>query len=272
MMPDVMLILIAGGFMLAAAVPKPDAVGRAWLRWTGGLALLTAVAGAAVVATGGHGAVDVPAFYRRIQAGLIAVTVAVAFLHFAAAFAGMGWTRRVIGVAGFLVAVLAGSNRLHEAMLGPGTAVAVPPKALSMALQTIACAGAAAVPGLAFAFALFPVSGVTTPAESARSFRRLQAGLLAVLSCRAAVSVGGVLAFSRAAATSGAAAHVDFRLAAVRWLLGIVAPAAFAVVGYRFAARGRAFAACAVLLLGGLCALNGESLALLLVRDTGLPF
>jgi hypothetical protein len=271
-MAEVMLILIAGGFMLAGAVPNPDAIGRGWLRWVGGLALVSAMAGAALAATADRGSVDVPAFYRRIQAGLIAVTAAFAFLHFAMALVAMRRTRRILGAVGLVVAVLAGSNLLHEAMLGPGTAVAVPPKALSMALQTISCAGAAVLPATAFAYALFPVLGVTTLEPSARSFRRLHATVLGLLSCRAVVSVGGVLVFSRAAATSGVAAHVDYRLAAVRWLAGIAAPAVLAVVAYRFASRGRAFAACAVLLLGGLCALNGEALAVRLVRDTGLPF
>ena len=271
-MAEVILILLAGGLLLGTSLPKPADIAPAWSRRLSGVAMILFGAGAVAAATLPRPAVDVPPFYRRVQTGLILATLAIALLHRLAIRFGAGWTRRIIAWTGFLVAVLAGSNLLHEAMLARGTAIALPPKALSVALQALSCLGAAAVPGIAFAYALFPVWGVTGAEQSARSFRRLHLTLLGALSFRAMVSVGGVLAFSRLAATSGAAAHADPWITAARWLLGIVAPAALAFLASRRAAGGRPLSAAAVLLIAALCAMNGEAIALLLVRDTGLPF
>jgi hypothetical protein len=271
-MAEVLLILLAGGLLLGTSLPNPAEAGPVWTRRVSALAMILLGAGAILAATLPREAVDVPPFYRRIQTGLILTTIAAALLHRVAIRFETAWTRRMIAGAGFLLAVMAGGNLLHEAMLPRGTAVAVPPKALSVALQTLSCLGAAAVPGVAFAYALFPVWGVTGPEESARSFRRLHLALLAMLSFRALVSVGGVLAFSPIAATSAAAAHVDPRLAAARWMLGIVAPALLMFLAFRRAAGGRPLTAGAMLLVGALCAMNGEAIALVLVRDTGLPY
>ena len=179
---------------------------------------------------------------------------------------------RWVAAGGFLVALLAGSNLLHHAMLAPGTAVAFPPKGFSMALQTLACAGAAAVPGIAFTVALFPLAGVGEPVAAAASFRRLHRAFIGALAVRAVVSIAGVFLLTKFAPPLPAERAWDPAVAATRWVLGLVVPAVLAAVAYRRAARGLALSASAALLLAALCAMNGEAIALVLTRRTGLPF
>jgi hypothetical protein len=274
MLIEASFILLAGGILLGLALPAPDRVARAWLVGGGVLAAAFAVVGAlaAAMRVEPEGVAPPPQFFLRIQAALVGLTCAATLLHVALAGTGRLRVQRWAGVGGFLVALLAGSNLLHHAMLAPGTAVAFPPKAFSMALQTLTCAGAAAVPGVAFAYALFPLLGVGEPLAAAASFRRLHRALLLSLSVRAVASIAGVFLLTKFAPPLPPERAWDPALAATRWSIGLVAPAVLAAVAYRRAARGLALSAAAVLLLAGLCAMNGEAIALALARRTGLPF
>jgi hypothetical protein len=276
------LILLAGGVMLAAALPNPADVRPAWLRVAGVVAILAAVLAAAVALLRSDLA-DTPPFFRRVQAALVALTLVCAIAHLALVRRDRSRAGRVVGVAGFAVALLAGSNLLHDAMLTRGTAVAFAPKAFAMALQTLAAAGAASVTGLALMTAAFPLFGVPHAAEGgggsaaasaagpARAFRRLHRGLMGAVVLRAAVSVGVVLALQ--AARPIPLLWTDFGLLiSLRWLLGLVAVAVLAALARRRITTGRTLSGIAMLLVAALLAVDAELLALYLVRETGLPF
>ena len=271
---EALLVVIGGGVLLAAAVPRVSDVRPTWLRLAGAIALAGSGWGAALAALR-TGLVPTPPFYRRTQAALVGMTVASAVAHVAVT----RWRRsmpaaRGIGVVGFLLAVLAGSNLLHDAMLTRGTAVMFPPKAFSIALQTLSTAGAGAVVGLAVMTALFPAFGIPAAADSggavARAFLRLHRSLLAVLAIRAAASVGA--AFLLSPAPSAPIPDGSGPSIVVRWVVGIGAVVALAIAARRRMAAGVPLSAAAFLLLGALCAADGEAVALALVRETGLPF
>src|SRR5690348_4563068 len=77
-MSETFLILLAGGVMLAAAVPNPADVTLQWLRLAGIIALC--MFGLGVFFYLKREAVpDVPAVYRRVQVGLLAA-IAIAIL------------------------------------------------------------------------------------------------------------------------------------------------------------------------------------------------
>ncbi|HLL88310.1 MAG TPA: hypothetical protein VK324_03310, partial [Tepidisphaeraceae bacterium] len=147
-MPETFLILLTGGVLLATGACDPRVVPLRWLRLSGVVALV--LAGVAI----GFAAFvrDVPAagsvVVQRVQVGLITMTVALALGHVAAVPVAMVRAQRWVAVAGFAVAVLAGSHLLHASMAARGTSLYPGSKALAMALQTFACAGAAALPGL----------------------------------------------------------------------------------------------------------------------------
>jgi hypothetical protein len=274
-MAESLLILIAGGVMLAAAVPNPSDVRVAWLRLAGVLATLLATAGAAIAA-GRTGLVETPPFFRRVQAALVGLTLLFAVTQFAFAFTGRPRALRLTCLVGCVVAVLAGSNLLHDAMLARGSAVAFQPKAFAMALQTVAAAGAASVTGLALMTAAFPLCGRRTGGEpggtggSARAFRRLHRDLVAALVLRAIVAVGVVLVIQVTRPVPRL--WTDYGLLIpVRWLVGLVVVAGLAAASRWRVEAGRPVGT-ALLLLAALLAVDAELLALYLVRATGLPF
>src|SRR5688572_20705432 len=115
-MLESLLILLAGGVMLAAAVPNPADVRPAWLRLAGVVSILT-TALAASIALLRWDLVETPPFFRRVQAALVGLTLVCAVAHLAFAGRNESLAGRVVGVAGFVLAVLAGSNLLHDAML-----------------------------------------------------------------------------------------------------------------------------------------------------------
>lgn len=279
-MLESLLILVAGGVMLAAAAPNAADARPAWLRLADVVAILAAALGATVALLRSD-LVETPPFFRRVQAALVGLTLACAVAHVALAGRNGPLAGRVVGVVGFVVAVLAGSNLLHDAMLARGTAVAFRPKAFAMALQTLAAAGAASVTGLALMTAAFPLCGVPRESERngggggssahpARAFGRLHHALVAAVVLRAVASVGFVLAVQ--ASQPIARLWADFGLLiAVRWLAGLVAVVALATLARRRIAAGRTLSGVATLLLAALLALDAELLALYLVRETGLP-
>ncbi len=266
-------ILLAGGVLLAAAAPKPGDVRPAWLRLAGVIAVVSAALGAVLAGTRAD-LVETPPFFRRVQASVVGITLLCAVAQLACVQRRAVRAARLAGVAGFVVAVLAGSNLLHDAMLTRGTAVAFPPKGFSMALQTLAAAGAASVVGFTLMTAAFPIWGVRNgdgAVAAARSFRRLYRGLIAVTALRAAVAVGGVLVLHTARPVPGLWANFGL-LIPLRWLAGLVAVLVLASLARRRAAGGQSLSATAFLLAAALLAADAELLALYLVRETGLPF
>jgi hypothetical protein len=267
-----LLILTAGGVLLAAAVPRPADVRPAWLRLAGVVALACAVLGASLAAARGD-LVDTPAFFRRVQAGLVALAVLAAVTHLVCVWRRQPRVARVAGVAGFGLALLAGSNLLHDAMLTRGTALAFPPKAFAMTLQTLAAAGASSVVGFMLMVAAFPVCGVAReePQVGARAFRRLYRCAMTVVLLRAVVAVGGVLLLHAARPVPRLWADHG-PLISARWLVGLVAVPVLAALAPRRFALGRPLSATAMLVAAALLAIDAEAVALYLVRETGLPF
>ena len=267
-----LLILTAGGVLLAAAVPRPADVRPAWLRLAGALAFVCAIV-AAVLAAARNDLVETAPFFRRVQAGLVALTIVAAVAHLACVRLTLSRAARAVAVAGFGVALLAGSNLLHDAMLTRGTALAFPPKAFSMTLQTLAAAGASSVVGLMLMTAAFPVCGVAGGETdvAARAFRRLYRCAMAVVLLRAALAVGAVLVLHSARPVPRLWADYGV-LIPVRWLAGLVAVPVLASLAPRRFAVGRPLAATAMLVLAALLSIDAEALAMYLVRETGLPF
>lgn len=269
-MPATFLILFAGGLLLAVAVSDRQRTESRLPRRAGLLSLATCAAACLFYSYRAEVA-DTPLFFRRIQAGLVIATF-LSIAGFVVAYvAGDRWRlRRVVAVAAFLVSVLAGSNLLHDTMLVRGTAMAFPPKALSIGLQTLASAGVAAIAGLAVARVLVPE--VTADARVAVTVSRLGPALAAAFGYRAIVAVCLVLIlqgwrpFSALWSAYGAAI-------AARWGFGLLLPGAlFYFIARRGAAGTGAAGTAPIKSVGAGLVLAGEWLALDLVRRTGLPF
>src|SRR3712207_2731117 len=97
-MPDAAFILLAGGVLLAGALPEPDRVRRTWLYWIAGIAVVFSILGAAAASVIPREAPNVPRFFLRVQAGLLVATLALALLHLACVIAGRHRLRRVLAV------------------------------------------------------------------------------------------------------------------------------------------------------------------------------
>lgn len=269
-MPETFLILFAGGVMLAAAVAPPRAVTLKWLRLAGIIGL--SLCGLALFFRVRRGTVaDVPAFYRHVQAGLMLATPT--FVLAQLAFAQVAWRRTQQALAGlaFVLAVLAGSNVLHELMIARGTALAQPPKALAVAVQTFACAGVAAVTGLALMTMLLGHAYLTASKMTIAPFRRLNAAFAAALAARAVLSVvvAPLLHLRRPVAML---VQVYGLYVVTRWLVGLAVAGVFVYMAHDCIRRRSTQSATGILYVAGVLVLIGELIGLYLVRETGLPF
>src|SRR5687767_2860082 len=129
-MPESFLILLAGGVLLAAAVPNPRHVTVHWLRLAGILAL--AFAGVAVFfVMRREPSGDASVLYRRIQSGMLAATVVLILAHLAFVQTLFLRTQRVVAALAFVLAVMVGAGLLHALVLHIGIA-----KPQAVALQT----------------------------------------------------------------------------------------------------------------------------------------
>jgi hypothetical protein len=269
-MAETFLILFAGGVLLAAAVPRPADVTLNWLRLAGIIALC--LCGLAAFFYFRRGPVaDVPAFYRRMQVGLIGAAVACVLAQLALAQTGRRKAQRVLALLGFLVAVLAGSNLLHELMIARGTALRLAPKPLAVALQTLSCAGVAAMTGLVLMDMLLGHAYLTASKMTIAPFRRLNLVLVTTTILRGAVSIGGVLALQAWRPVDRLwAFHGLFIL--TRWLVGLAVPLVFLYMGHDCIKRRSTQSATGILYVAGVLILIGELIGLHLSRETGLPF
>ena len=269
-MPETFLILLAGGVMLAAAVSDPRQVTLNWLRLGGIIAL--SVGGLAAFFHFQRAAVpELPLFYRRMQAGLVAATLVAVLGQLA--FAQVAWrgTQRALAGVAFLVALLAGVNIIHGQMTPTGVAVRFPPKALSVALQTASCAGVAAMTGLALMDMLLGHAYLTASKMTIAPFRRLNLWLAGVTAVRAVVAVGGVLLLHRWRPVEMLwGVHGLYML--TRWAVGLAVPAVFIYMAHDCVRRRSTQAATGILYVTGVLVFIGEIVALYLLRETGLPF
>ena len=269
-MAETFLILLAGGVMLAAFISNPRDVTLHWLRLAGILALCMAGLAAFFLFRRGMPA-ELPPFYRRIQIGLFVATVAVVLAQLA--FVQVAWVRaqRLAAGAVFVLAVLAASNVLHGLMHAAGRAVPFPPKALSIAIQTVSCAGVAATTGLALMDMLLGHAYLTAAKMTIAPFRRLNLALAFVIALRVLTSTVGVWLLVRWRPVEMLwGVHGLYML--TRWLVGLAVPAVFVYMAHDCIRRRSTQSATGILYVAGVLVFIGEIVALHLARETGLPF
>jgi hypothetical protein len=270
-MPQTFFILLAGGVMLAAAVSDPRQVTLRWLRLAGIIALTMCGLAGAFYAFGERDTANTSLVLRRVQVGLFVVTALCVLAQLGFVQVARRGAQRAFAAAAFLVAVLAGCNVLHEMMAQQGTAVRFPPKTLSMALQTLACAGVAAMSGLALMDMLLGHAYLTASQMTMRPFARLNRALAVALLLRVISAVPLALALQRWRPLEMLWA-VHGLMMITRWLVGLVVPAVFVYMAHDCIKRRSTQAATGILYVTGVLVFIGEVVALHLVRATGLPF
>jgi len=269
-MSETFLILLAGGVMLAAAVPDPADVTLQWLRLAGIVALCMFGLGIFFYFKR-EPAADVPVFFHRVQVGLLVATAVTILGQLAFSQTGRRRAQRWAAGAAFVLAVLGAVNVLHESMITRGTAFRFPPKGLSVAIQTLSCAGVAAVSGLGLMDMLLGHAYLTASKMTMAPFRRLNLALAGALAARAATAVG--LVFLLQARRPVEMLWAIYGLyAGTRWLVGLVVPAAFVYMAHDCVRRHSTQAATGILYVTGVLLFIGEIVALYLLRETGLPF
>ena len=267
-MPETFLILLAGGIMLAAAVSRASQVTLNWLRLCGILALVMAGVGLFFYFTRppyAHPATLSPQL-RRVQIGLLIATVVLVLAQLA--FVQVAWrrTQRFLAGVAFAVAVLAGTNLLHELMIPFGTAVRYPPKMMAMSMQAVAAAGVAAVSGVALMDMLLGHAYLTASQMTIAPFRRLNLFVAGMLFVRANLAGVATLIMPREIWQR------DGLFILTRWLVGILVPAVFLYMAHDCIKRRSTQSATGILYVAGVLIFIGEIVALYLVRGSGLPF
>ena len=269
-MPQTFLILLAGGVMLAAAVSNPKEVPLLWLRLAGIIALTMCSLAGAFYAFDTRDTANTSLILHRVQVGLFIATGLLVLAQLG--FVQVAWRRaqRIFAALAFVVAVLAGCNVLHEMMAAQGTAVRFPPKVLSMGLQTLACAGVAAMTGLALMDMLLGHAYLTASQMTMRPFARLNLALAIAVILRALCAVGLVLALHSWRPIEMLWGAYGLMMI-VRWLVGLVVPAVFVYMAHDCIKRRSTQSATGILFVALVLVLIGEIISLNLVRDTGLP-
>src|SRR4051812_30025535 len=112
-MSETFLILLAGGVMLAAAVPNPAEVTLEWLRLAGIIALCMFALGVFFYVKR-EPVADVPGLIQRVQVGLLTSTAAALLAQLAFAQVGRRGAQRGAAALAFVFAVLGAVNVLHE--------------------------------------------------------------------------------------------------------------------------------------------------------------
>jgi len=266
-MPETFLILLAGGIMLAATVSNPRLVTVHWLRLCGILAL--AFAGLAVFFVLRRAATDdASALYLRIQSGILACTVVAILAQLAFVQTLFLRTQRTFAALTFALAVMVGGGLVHDRVpRASGTSALAKPQAI--ALQTIACAGVAALPGLALMDMLLGHAYLTAARMTIAPFRRLNLALAAALSLRILVGVVAIVLQSRYP-TELFWPRFGL-LVGTRWLVGLIVPAVFVYMAHDCIKRRSTQSATGILYVAGVLIFIGELVALHLARETGLP-
>lgn len=269
-MPETFLILLAGGVMLAAAISDPAQVMLQWLRLAGIIALATAGLSLYFYFNRGGYSILSPTIVQ-VQAGLLVATVAAILAQLAFVQVARRRTQRFFSAAAFVLAVLAGCNVLHEMMIQYGTHARFPPKLLSMMLQTLACAGIAAMCGVALMDMLLGHAYLTASRMGIKPFERLNKSLACILAARALTAIAVVLlihAWRPVEMLWGV--HGLYIL--TRWLIGLAVPGVFIYMAHDCIKRRSTQSATGILYVAGILILIGELIALNLVAETGLPF
>lgn len=268
-MPETFLILFAGGIMLAAAVPAPRDVTPNWLRLAGILALCFCGLGLFFYARRDE-VTAMPPLLRRVQVGLLLATDLAVLGQLAFAQVVRLKAQRVMALLAFALAVLAGSNLLHELMTARGTALCLPPKLLSMTVQTLACAGVAALAGLALMDMLLGHAYLTASRMTIAPFRRLNLALAAALGARLVMAAAALTLAWRDPPAELFWTRYGLQVG-TRWLVGLLVPVVFVYMAHDCVRRRSTQSATGILYVAGVLIVIGELVALWLVRETGLP-
>lgn len=248
-MPETFLILLAGGMMLALAIPESKSVTRRWLR------SCELVAAAMIV-------VSILFWLRReirpsgemigyAVCGLLLAAQALMRLHSPSA-------ARIVAAAAFVPALLLG-RRLLEA--NPH----VPPLSAG-----VACAGAAILCGLVLAEVILCHVDRASSVISMAALARLNGLLIAALAL--------MMFFAFCAPLMEVRWPVDYfwqrevAFVAIRWLIGLILPMIFACVAHLRIKQQAIGRATLLIDLFAVMILVGEVIGLHLTRLTGLPF
>jgi hypothetical protein len=251
-MPETFFVLLAGGVMLAAWIPRPTDVTLLWLRLGGIIALV--MAGLSFFFwTRREGA------STHSQAILYLLMILLILLQLAATQLSRRHLQRWAALAAFIVAVMI------------GTSLSLRPLQQDRAAIIISSIGIAAMMGLSLMDMLLGHAYLTASKMTLRPFKRLNNTLAMVILARIIVAVGGVLWLnSRSPIYLFWAVYGLFAL--TRWLVGLVVPAFFIYMARDCISRRATQSATGILYVAGVLIFIGELLALYLVRETGLPF
>ena len=252
--------------MLAAAVSRPADVTLNWLRLCGILALALSGVGLFFYFSREAQPAELSPLLRRVQVGLLLATVALILAQLGFVQLARRRTQRVIAAGAFAVAVLAGTNLLHEMMIPYDTAVRYPPKTWSMAIQAIAAAGVGAMTGLALMDMLLGHAYLTASKMTMAPFRRLNLAMAGTLAARILLATAATLVLSREVWMR------DGLFVIMRWLVGLAVPAVFVYMAHDCIKRRSTQSATGILYVAGVLIFIGEIVALYLVRSSGLPF
>jgi hypothetical protein len=254
-MPETFLILLAGGILLAAAIPNPKDVTLLWLRLAGIISLSLA-------------ALSLFFCFRRdsahapIHLTLYIITLAAILAQLA--FVQISWraTQRILNLLAYAFAV--------------ATALTILPRnfttsALTNLSITLALAGIAAMTGIVLMDMLLGHAYLTASKMSMKPFARLNASLALVALARLLTATLGVY-YLNSLHPMRMLWGVHGLLMLTRWLVGLAVPFVFIYMAHDCIKRRATQSATGILYVCGILIFIGEMIALPLVRDTGLPF
>jgi hypothetical protein len=254
-MPETFLILLAGGVMLAAAIPDPRDVTLLWLRLAGIIAL--ALAG-------------LSAFFwlRRdeprsaLSTWLYAVTIATVLGQLGFAQVARRLAQRAFALLAYATAVAAAVLIIPRSFM---------PRPWASASVALALAGVAAMTGIVLMDMLLGHAYLTASKMGMRPFARLNRSLALVATLRLLAASVGVYALNTLHPVRMLwPVHGLFML--TRWLVGLAVPFVFIYMAHDCIKRRSTQSATGILYVCGILIFIGELIALPLVRDTGLPF
>jgi hypothetical protein len=249
-MPETLLILLAGGVLLAAAIPDPADVTLHWLRLAGIVALCAA-------------AVSVFFYLRRETPRDLRATITygitLASILAQLAFVQTVWrrTQRLFCIAAFLAALAVGG------LILPNT----PPTWTSLT----ALAGVSAMTGLVIMDMLLGHAYLTASRMTMKPFARLTIALAVVTILRLLCSTALVYAINHRHPVR-MLWGINGLFMLTRWLVGLAVPMVFIYMAWDCIKRRATQSATGILYVCGVLVFIGELVALPLLRDTGLPF
>jgi hypothetical protein len=253
-MPETFLILLAGGIMLAAAVPQPREVSVHWLRLAGILAL--AFAGLAIFFLVRRAEIRAMVLWTFVGAGA-AMLAQLAFVQVLA----LG-TQRLLAMLAFFIAV-------GGALVLTAGATIAKPQAAAL-LLILACAGVGATCGIALMDMLLGHAYLTAARMTIAPFRRLNFALAVALGTRVVLNLVAVMLQS---VRPIELFWPRFGLyVGTRWLVGLIVSMIFVYLAHDCIKRRSTQSATGILYVAGVLIFIGELLALYLVRETGLPW